>query len=76
MCTAQVSLVWVLGHFAADIPEAPYLLETMIDGCGESQKSPTSAIKYTQIPPKSDLLTPDMSTGGRRHRPRCCGRSC
>ena len=45
MCTAQVSLVWVLGHFAADIPEAPYLLETMIDGCGESQKSPTSAIK-------------------------------
>ena len=32
---AQVSLVWVLGQFAADIPEAPYLLETMIDGCAK-----------------------------------------
>ena len=28
---AQVALVWVLGEFAATIPEAPYLLETMID---------------------------------------------
>jgi hypothetical protein len=28
---AQVALVWVLGQFAGEIPEAPYLLESMID---------------------------------------------
>lgn len=28
---AKVSLIWVLAHFANDIPDAPYLLETSID---------------------------------------------
>eukprot|EP00960_Hanusia_phi_P049770 759767-Hanusia_phi.AAC.3 len=48
---AKVSLLWVLGQFGNDIPEAPYLIEPMIDEFEAGRLAPSPPPPPPPLPP-------------------------
>ena len=62
---AKCALLWMLGEYGTKVPEAPYLVEPIIDGFGEET---SQAVRL-------ELLSSRSSTALARRRARRCGSS-